>query len=262
MVGPQPDHGAAFAECSRGRCRAAAVIDVDLEIGTLNLPADALGIELEGSVRRKGQVDLTTKGGDIHVAQRSLGSQFDRSIFVVDMDVTRQVFQVDALARRVEPERADDGICMQAAQIHGELAVQTGQLEVSPASGEVHLLGDVRHSRFSWEGTGHRECAANVRDRDIPAAIDGYVSADIFRGHRATLDIQHGVALDLLHVDVAVFGGEVDVTGPLFHGDVAVAGRDRQIAAGRQLYIQIEMSAVEVAAAEVQNPYVALLFKL
>src|SRR5262249_23312681 len=118
------------------------------------------------------------------------------------------------------------------------------------------------HSRFSWEGTGHRECAANVRDRDIPAAIDGYVSANIFRGHRATLDVQHRVALDLLHVDVAVFGGKVHVTGPLFHGDVAVAGRDRQIPAGRQLHIQVEMSAIEVAAAEVQDPYVALLFKL
>src|SRR5215470_8853087 len=88
MVGPQADHGAAFAERSRGRCRAAAVIDVDLEIGTLNLPAHALGIELEGSVRGKGQLDLPTKGGDIHVAQRSLGLQFDRSIFVFDMDVT------------------------------------------------------------------------------------------------------------------------------------------------------------------------------
>src|SRR5262249_52727220 len=118
------------------------------------------------------------------------------------------------------------------------------------------------HSRFSRVGTGHRECAANVGDRDIPAAIDGYVPADIFRGHRTTLDIQHGVALDLLHVDVAVFGGKVHVTGPLFHGDVAVAGRDRQIPTGRQLHTQIEMSAVEVAAAEVQNPYVALLFKL
>src|SRR5215472_17343424 len=262
MVGPEPDHGAAFAECSRGRGRAAAVIDVDFEVRTLNLPAHALSIELKRSVRGKAQVDLTTKGGDIHVAQRSLGLQFDRGILVVDMDVTRQVFQVDALAGSLQPERAGDGISVQAVHLHGELAVQASELEIGSGSGEVHLLGDMRHSCSSRVRAVHRECAANVGDRDIPAAIDGYVSANIFRGHRATLDVQHRVALDLLHVDVAVFGGKVHVTGPLFHGDVAVAGRDRQIPAGGQLHIQVEMSAIEVAAAEIQNPYVALLFKL
>src|SRR5262249_55781620 len=98
MVGSQPDDGTALAECSRGRGDAAAVIDVDFEVGTLNLPAGALGIELEGSVRGKGQIDLTTKGGDIHVAERTPGVQFDRGILVVDMNVTRQIHQVDALA--------------------------------------------------------------------------------------------------------------------------------------------------------------------